>query len=77
MKVSDEELERLSTKESIRVIRRLEAKIDVLVAEARERMKANAAFSKGTSKANPKKPGRKAGEGLSTNRPEPTPRAGD
>ena len=71
MKMSDEELQRLSTKELILAIRRLEAKIDVLEAEARERMKAKAAFSKGARKANPKKPGRMAGVGRFTNRPEP------
>jgi transposase len=77
MKVSDEELERLSTKELIVVIRRLEARIEILEAEARERMKAKAAFSKGTRKKNPKKPGRKAGEGNFVNRPEPTPQPSD
>lgn len=38
MKVSDEELERLSSKELIAIIRRLEARIVVLECEARERM---------------------------------------
>jgi transposase len=80
MKVSDEELERLSSKELIAIIRRLEATIDRLEAriekleeEARESKRAKAAFSKGTRKPNPKKPGRKKGEGRFTQRPAPTP----
>jgi len=71
MKVGDEELERLSSKELIAIIRRLEARIEVLESEARERMRSKAAFSKGTRKANPKRPGRKPGQGRFANRPEP------
>jgi transposase len=77
MKVSDEALELLSNKALIVIIRRLEQRIEMLEAEARERMKAKAAFSKGTRKAHPKKPGRKAGQGRFTHRPEPIPQLGD
>ena len=77
MKITDEELELLSSKELIAIIRRLEARIESLEHEARERMKSKAVFSKGTRKANPKKPGRKAGKGRFSNRPEPTIRPED
>jgi transposase len=72
MKIPDEELESLSSKELIAIIRRLEARIEALENELRERMKSKAPFTKGTRKTNPKKPGRKAGMGSFSNRPEPT-----
>lgn len=77
MKVSDEELERLSSRELIAIIRRLEARIEALELEARESKKAKAAFSKGTRKLHPRKPGRKAGQGPFTNRPAPEPGPND
>ena len=75
--MSDEELERLSSKELIAIIRRLEARVEALELEVRESKKAKAAFSKGTRKLHPRKPGRKAGRGRFTNRPAPAPRPND
>ena len=77
MKVNDEELERLSSRELIAIIRRLEARIEALELEVRESKKAKAAFSKGTRKLHPRKPGRKPGQGRFTNRPAPQPRPND
>jgi len=77
VKLSDEELERLSTNDLIAIIRRLEARLEALEREARERMKSKATFSKGARKANPSKPGRKPGKGRFCNRPEPQPQAQD
>jgi hypothetical protein len=56
MKKTDEELERLSSKELIAITCRLEAQIEALENEARERMKSKAAFSKETRESSPKKP---------------------
>lgn len=75
--MDEDQLERLSPKELIAIIRGLVAKIETLEAEIREGKKAKAAFSKGTRKSNPKKPGRKEGEGRFTTRAAPEPRPGD
>jgi hypothetical protein len=45
--------------------------------ESRVDKRATAPFSKGKGKANPKQPGRKAGKGIFTNRPEPQPAPSD
>lgn len=80
MPLKDEERERLSSPELIAIIRRQEAQIKALEARIaaleealRDSKRAKAAFGKGTRKANPKKPGRRKGEGRFTQRPEPTP----
>jgi hypothetical protein len=39
MKITDDELERLSSKELIAIIRRLEARVEALEYELRERLK--------------------------------------
>ena len=81
MSETDDELLRLPPVELVAIIRRQQAMIDKLEkrvasleAELRESKKAKAAFSKGTRKLHPRKPGRKAGQGRFTNRPKPEPR---
>ena len=76
---TDEELERLSSRELIAIIRRLEARIAgqdrriaALEEEQREAKRAKAPFSKGTRQASPKRPGRKPGQGLFKHREAPT-----
>lgn len=75
---TDEELERLSSRELIAIIRRLEARITeqdrriaALEEALRESKRAKAPFTKGTRKASPKRPGRKPGQGLFKHREEP------
>jgi len=75
---TDEELEHLSSRELIGIIRRLEARIaeqdrriTALEEEQREAKRAKAPFSKGTRKASPKRPGRKPGQGPFKHREEP------
>jgi hypothetical protein len=84
MRESDDELLRLPPVELVAIIRRqqemidkLEKRVAALEAELRESRKSKAAFSKGTRKLHPKKPGRKAGQGRFSNRPAPEPGPND
>ena len=84
MREPDDELLRLPPVELVAIIRRqqemidkLEKRVAALEAELRESKKSKAAFSKGTRKLHPRKPGRKAGQGRFTNRPKPEPRPND
>ena len=91
MPATDEELLQLPPKDLVAIIRRLERRIaeqDVLIAalskevaalkeSVRESHRSKAPFSKGSGKPSPKKPGRHAGKGNFTRRPEPQPGPAD
>jgi transposase len=91
MPATDEELLRLPAKELVAIIRRLERRIaeqdkqiaaliegmEKLTKAVRESHRGNAPFSKGRSKPDPKKPGRRAGKGNFARRPEPEPTPAD
>lgn len=88
---TDEELLQLAPRELVAIIRRLErrlaeqdAQIAALSQEVatlrevvRELQRSKAPFSKGSGKPHPKKPGRHAGKGSFTRRPEPQPTSAD
>jgi len=64
MQLTREALQQLSKDELIDIILDLNARLQALEAEVRELKGAKAPFSKGTRKMAPKKPGRRAGQGL-------------
>ena len=88
---TDEELLQLPPRDLVAIIRRLErrlaeqdAQIAALSQEVatlreavRELQRSKAPFSKGSGKPNPKRPGRRAGKGSFTRRPEPVPTPAD
>ncbi len=91
MSFTDEDLLQLPAKELVAIIRRLEQRIaeqdaqiaalikgmEKLSQAVRESHRGHAPFSKGRSKPDPKKPGRRAGKGNFTQRPEPGPTPAD
>ena len=91
MQASDEDLLQLPPKELVAIIRRLERRIAeqdaqiaalskqvaALTETVRESHRSKAPFSKGSGKDQPKKPGRRAGVGSFTQRPEPQPTSAD
>lgn len=71
MELTREALQKLSKDELIDIILSMNARLQALEAEVRELKRAKAPFSKGTRKNAPKKPGRRAGQGIFKARPAP------
>lgn len=67
-----EQLNNASRDDLIQIIKKLLAEVESLKEQLRKSHRQASPFSKGKPKANPKKPGRHAGKGSFTRRPEPT-----
>jgi len=71
MELTREALQHLSKDALIDIILAMNVRLQALEAEVRELKRAKAPFSKGTRQSAPKKPGRRAGQGLFKTRPAP------
>ena len=74
---TDEELLGLPPRELVAIIRSLEQRVAALEEALRDAFRSKAPFSKGSPKPNPKKPGRRPGQGTFARRPEPQPTPND
>lgn len=75
--MTDEQLHNASRDDLIQIIKKLMAEVESLKEQLRKSHRQASPFSKGKAKANPRKPGRRAGKGPFTRRPEPEVRPAD